>query len=406
MGSVVIILTQFFDPFLQQVVIYPNRLVPSDISPIIVRTDRYEARSLEGLPLPSIVDLSMKAAIYKGLFNVRDSTEHDAVYTCPTGNCTWSTFTSLAVCNKCLNITDEILNDCDETGKCILSLPNGPMLSGYGSQINTSVTNISSSLNKIQPSVIKFSSLRSKKVDNSVYAAAMECAMWYCVNTYTATVIDGMLKQDQLSSWRNDSALPSQTSDLIYHLPTSFANTTANSSVFRVTHLAAKSMNRFMSDLFTGSGGVNVSGSAFTSDIIQALYTTDTLPELIDNLAISMSNNIRQQNANVSSPEWRGTAWKSQTYVHVRWAWFAFPAGLVVLSLALLVGTIIETKYREVMIWKSNNLALLFHGRGLELDSLDEMPVNKISQMTEKAKGISVELMQVSSQTWKFVQKR
>lgn len=402
----IIILTQLFDPFLQQVVVYPNRLVPSDISPIIVRTDRYEARSLEGLPLPSIVDLSMKAAIYKGVFNVQHSAEQDLVYTCPTGNCTWSPFISLAVCNKCLDITDEIKKNCDETGNCILSLTNGPMLFGYGDQINTSVTNISSSLNKIQPSVVKFSSLRSKKADKSAYATAMQCAMWYCVNTYTATVVDGMLRQGRLSSWRNDSALPSQSSDLIYHFPTSFTNTTANSSVFRVTHLAAKSMNKFMSELFTGSGGVNGSGSTFTSDIIQALYTTDALPELIDNLAISMTNNIRQQNESVSSPEWRGTAWESQTYVHVRWAWFAFPTALVVLSLALLVGTIIETRYREVLIWKSNNLALLFHGRGLELDSLDETPVNKLSQMTEKAKGINVELMQVSSQAWNFVQKK
>ncbi len=387
-------------------VVYPERLVPSDVSPIIVRTDRYEARSLEGLPLPSVVDLSMKAAIYKGVFNVRDSAEQDLGHTCPTGNCMWSAFTSLAVCNRCLDITDEIEKTCDEKGNCRLSLHNGPMLFGSGAQINTSVTSISSPLKEIQPSVIKFSSLRSKKADNSGYASAMECAMWYCVNTYTATVVDGKLTQDLLSSWRNDSALPSQSSDLIYHPPASFTNTTAQFSVFRVTHLAAKSMNRFMSELFTGSGGVNSSGSAFTSDIIQALYNTDQLSKLVDNLAISMTNNIRQQNESNFTRDWRGTAWKSETYVHVRWAWFSFPAALVLLSLALLTGTIIETRYRNIMIWKSNNLALLFHGRGLKLDTLDDTPVNKLSQMTEKAKGISVELIQGSSQAWNFVQKQ
>ena len=405
LGSIIIILTQFFDPFLQQVVVYPNRLVPSDDSPIIVRTDRYQARSLGGLALPSVVDLSMKAAIYKGIFNVRDSAEQDLGHTCPTGNCTWPAFTSLAVCNKCLDITDKIEKKCDETGNCVVSLPNGPVLSGYGGQINSSVTNISLSLMEIQPSVLKFSSLRSKKVDKSGYATAIECALWYCVNTYTATVVDGRLKQEIRSSWRNDSAVPSQSSDLIYRPSTSIGNTTTNSSVFRVTHLAAKSMNKFMSELFTGSGIVNILDAEFTSDISQALYTTNNLSALVDNLAVSMTNSMRQQNESVSNPNWVGIAWTSQTYLHVRWAWFAFPATLVVLSLTLLLGTMIETRYRKVMVWKSNNLALLFHGRGLELDNSDDTPVNTLTQMTEKAKGIKVELVQGLSEAWKFVQR-
>lgn len=324
----------------------------------------------------------MKAAIYKGIFNVRDSADQDLVHTCPTGNCTWPAFTSLAVCNRCLDITNEIEKSCNETGSCVLSLPNGPMLTGSG-QINLSVANISLSLMDIQPSVSRFSSLRSKKGGESDHASAIECALWYCVNTYTASVVDGILKQEIHSSWRNDSALPSQSSDLIYHPSTQFTNNTGNSSIFRVTHIAARSMNKFMSELFTGSGGVSSSGAAFTSDINQALYTTDNITAVINNLAISMTNNILQQNDSISTPDWKGTAWTSQTYVHVRWAWFTFPATIVVLSLALLLGTILETRYRDVMVWKSNNLALLFHGKGLELDGPDDTPVNKLSQMTE-----------------------
>ena len=405
LGSIIVILTQFFDPFLQQAVVYPDRLVPSEVSPIIVRTDRYEARSLEGLPIPSIIDLSMKAAIYRGVFNMRDRAEQDLVHTCPTGNCTWSSFTTLAACNRCDDITNKIEKVCDNNESCVLSLPNGPMLSGYGDQINSSITNISSSLKEIQPSIFKFSSLKSQKVDGSDHASAMECAMWYCVNTYTATVVDGVLTEDILSSWRNDSATPSLSSDLIYHPPISSTNSTTNFSDFRVAHLAATSMNNFVSRLFTGSGEVNSSGSMFTSDTIQALYGTDNLTALIDHLAIAITNNIRQQNDSVSSSNWRGTAWTSQTYVHVRWGWIAFPVILVVLSSALLLGTITETKYRDVMVWKSDNLALLFHGRGLELDSLDDTPVNKLSEMTEKAKEIRVELTQGPSKAWNFVER-
>lgn len=49
-----------FDPFLQQVVVYPDRLVASDKAATIVRAQRYQARSYEDLPLPSVVDISMK----------------------------------------------------------------------------------------------------------------------------------------------------------------------------------------------------------------------------------------------------------------------------------------------------------------------------------------------------------
>ena len=54
-----------FDPFLQQVVIYPDRLVPSDNVATIVRAQNYVARSEEGLPLPSVVDMSLKVCIHQ-----------------------------------------------------------------------------------------------------------------------------------------------------------------------------------------------------------------------------------------------------------------------------------------------------------------------------------------------------
>ena len=55
-----------FDPFLQQVVVYPDRLVPSDKPSSIVRAQRYGAHSYEGLPLPSVLDLSMKVMKVEG----------------------------------------------------------------------------------------------------------------------------------------------------------------------------------------------------------------------------------------------------------------------------------------------------------------------------------------------------
>ncbi|KAL8826521.1 MAG: hypothetical protein Q9170_007369 [Blastenia crenularia] len=283
------------------------------------------------------------------------------------------------------------------------ALPNGPVLSGLGGQINASVTNISSELHGIEPSILRFSSLVSKEVSNSDRVLAFECSMFYCIGEFAATVTDGIVQQEMLASWRNDSARINATSDLIIKPPLESTKRSGQAATFKVSHVAVTAINSFMSSMFTGSGGVNNSGSVFSSDVMQALYDTSNLTQRIDNLATSMTNNIRGQDDHASDPAC-GIAWTSETYLHVRWAWFAFPATLVLVSALFLLGTILETSYRDVLIWKSNNLALLFHGRGLNLSSPREQPVSKLSAMNVRARGIKVELFQTPEGGWKLTQ--
>jgi len=75
-GAAITVLLLLFDPFLQQVVVYPDRLVASEKAAFIARAQRYQARSDEGLPLPSIVDMSMKVSTWKGSC-VIDVNTHD-----------------------------------------------------------------------------------------------------------------------------------------------------------------------------------------------------------------------------------------------------------------------------------------------------------------------------------------
>ncbi|KAI4186838.1 MAG: hypothetical protein L6R41_003223 [Letrouitia leprolyta] len=227
--------------------------------------------------------------------------------------------------------------------------------------------------------------------------------MFYCIGQFAASVTDGVVDQRMLASWRNDSARFNDTSDLILRPPSEFTNQTNRATTFKVSHVAAAAINSFMTRMFTGSGGTNNSGSVFSSDVMQALYDTSNLTKRIDNLATSMTNNIRGQDDHVSGPAY-GIAWKSETYLHVRWAWFAFPAALIFISALFLLGTIYETSYRDVLIWKGSNLALLFHGRGLNLSSPDERPVDKLSSMNTRAKNIKAELLDSPGGGWKLTQ--
>ncbi|KAL8763231.1 MAG: hypothetical protein Q9184_000949 [Pyrenodesmia sp. 2 TL-2023] len=401
-GAFVIVLVNLFDPFLQQVVVYKTRSIPSDNAPTIVRSQVYAARSEEGLPLPSLVDLSMKAAIYNGIFDIKENADSGVAHTCPTGRCSWHNFLSLAVCSRCVDITSYVERQCTD-GKChSLSLPNGPALTGLGGQINSSITHISRELHGIEPSILRFTSLISKEVSNPENASATECSIFYCVGKYAATVNDGVVSQQMLAAWRNDSASHKDSSDLILEPPKSFSDEN-ETLVFNVTHVAAAAINSFITKRFTGAGGVNNSGSIFSSDILQALYDTSNLTKRIDNLATSMTNNIREQDDHVCGPA-HGIAWTDETYVHVRWGWFTFPAALMLVSALFLLAIILETSYRDTLVWKSSNLALLFHGRGLNLSSPSDQPVSRLSAMTSRARKIKTELLETPDGGWKLTQ--
>lgn len=384
-------------------VAYNSRSAPSDQYPTIARSYVYTARSEEGLPLPSLVDLSMKAAIYNGVFDFKENADFGVAHTCSTGHCSWQNLSSLAVCSRCVNITSYVDKQCT-SGKCFaLFLPSGPSLKGLGGQINSSVTNIAPELHGIEPSIIRFTSLVSREISDPDSASAVECSMFYCVGIYAATVKDGIVKQRMLASWRNDSARHSDSSDLILRPPRSFINKNNHTMTFNVSHIAAAAINDFMTKKFTGTGGVNNSGSIFSSDIMQALYDTSNLTKRIDNLATSMTNNIREQDNGVFDTA-RGIAWTNETYVHVRWAWFAFPATLILISSSFLLAIIFETSYRDVMVWKSSTLALLFHGRGLDLSSPSNRPVRRSSSMSTRASNIKAELFETPEGGWRLVQ--
>ncbi|KAL9629369.1 MAG: hypothetical protein Q9164_006911, partial [Protoblastenia rupestris] len=235
---------------------------------------------------------------------------------------------------------------------------------------------------------------------------AWECALYYCVNDYKAVVRDGAFSQTVQNTWRNDSATHSQSDDLVYSPPKSRINNTGRNFEYRVHNLAAQALNVFMTDTFTGSGRIEQSNKrpAFSSDVIQALYEADDVPIRVRNLAVSMSNNMRQQNDSDSYP-FAGTAYKTQTFLHVRWPWTAYPMTLLTVSVMCLFATIRQTTCHKVNAWKSSTLALLFFGQGLDSDHDDRSPSNTLSQMTQRSSNLRVELLETDNHGWRLVER-
>lgn len=402
-GCIVVISNLLFDPFLQQVVVYPDYAVSTGEPASVSRSQRYMAFEEEGLPLPSVVDLSMKGAVYNGVFAIKDEAAMGVDHSCSTGNCSYPEFSSLAICNTCVNITEYVQKSCNDTGCYNLQLPGGIELSGLGGQINASTSSISPELDDIEASLLRLGVLISKSVPDPDTAFALECAFYFCINRYKISVSDSVIEQRVLDSWRNDSAKADGSQDLTYRPPSSFLNCDEDPEEFKVSALAAKSLKAFMRQSFTGSGGLNNSGSAFTSDIIQALYKQSNLSERMNNLAVSMTNDIREHNDSKYGSV-LGTAWQTQTYVHVRWAWFSFPAIVTLLALLFLAGSMIETSQRKILIWKSSNLALLFHGRGLDFRGTGQDRASTISKIDEVVEDMKIKLVQDDEHAWRLSQ--
>ena len=400
-GCIVVILSLLFDPFIQQVVVYPDHGVPAPNAATVSRAVQYGNHESESLSLPSVVHLSMKGAVYNGIFAIKDEASMGVGHSCPTGNCSYPQFSSLAVCNVCENITEYIHKTCDHTGCHKLSLPGGLSLSGLGGQINTSLTAISPKLNEVEASLCRLGLLTSTSVNDPYAARALECVFYYCINRYETVVSHSLIKENILYTWRNDSARHNASQDLIYRPPPSFLDTKEDPEEFRISALSAKSLSAFMRQTLTGSGGLNESGSAFSSDVLQALYKQANLSARMDNLAISMSNNIREQNDRRFAPV-NGTAWENQTYVHVRWAWFSFPACVTFLAVLFLAGSMIQTSQMKILVWKSSNLALLFHGRGLHFRGIGHDKVSTVSHIDAVVGDMDVKLVQDNGHEWRL----
>ena len=402
-GCLLVISNLLFDPFLQQVVVYPDRAVPASQPASVSRSQRYVAHEDEGLPLPSVVDLSMKGAIYNGVFAIKDKPAMSVDHDCSTGNCSYPTFSSLAICNTCVNITEYVKKSCDQTGCYELRLPGGISLSGLGGQINASMSKISPDLRSIEASIVQIGILTSKSVAEPDDARAFECAFYYCINQYRTFVSGSVFKQSVQRSWRNDSARLNSSQDLLYRPPSSFLSHDDDPKEYRVSALAAGSLGVFMRHTFTGSGGLNKSGSAFSSDMMQALHKQSNLTARMDNLAVSMTNNLREHNDSKYDAI-LGVAWHSEAYVHVRWGWFSFPAAVTCLALLFLVASMIETSRKDAPVWKSSNLALLLHGRSLSFKSSPRGHVGTISRIDEAVADMDVRLLQDSEKTWRLVE--
>ncbi|KAJ5620237.1 hypothetical protein N7510_004221 [Penicillium lagena] len=384
-----------FDVFAQQIISVEDRVVPMNITsndqlPRVQRGDKYAPETnLETPPLELV------ASFYSGLL-AGNFTPSNPV--CSTGNCTWPTVSSLAVCGGCTDVSSKLISTSHHINKghttYKYALPDGLALfrssiinSKYGgseqpvfSVLNVSNANESmdryhaykSIANDPKNGLVMIAHLESissmtrngmqepgSKPDPSGFSAH-ECALWFCVQAYNISMTNGNLKQATVGSWSKSK----RGSNYNYHFATPPPE-------FNIPHNASFQIStqvvQILGDSVKSAIGGYVSNSEgniyMTNMTVSGIYARmNDLDRWIDNYARIMTQSLRSiaDSSPVTDTYYLGTAFRDQIYIHVRWAWLAFPAAMIIGTCLLLLVTIWKTDRSPVGPWRNSSLAPFF----------------------------------------------
>lgn len=447
LGAFITVVALAIGPFSQQVVHYIDRnVVLKDINATVPRSNIFNRSGIfQVYGVHANMDLSLKAAVYDALYNINSPSLAITTH-CPTGNCTFpanhtASYSSIGVCSKCDDITDLIELSSTSYDTTALeyswSLPNGQELKNAFQEGHFMVSNSTSAyrdkttLQGIGASFANLSMLslvgRNCTIGSSVAdstcpdswltAWAGECAMYFCVKSYSASIAAGVLTEDVVSTYINNNSLDITQESYVMVPDTCLIDgqsyniseyaTTQNHTndpryvalsdngtlfwlwsacVYQVDTTAVISMLDYFGTAFDGfTDGDDLIRVSYSADIMQVLYASgnaslQTLDSTFTQLANTMTNNMRLNGYGDLAV---GLTWQTTTYIHVEYGWLSLPAALVGLSILFLVATMIRS--RKLAVWKSSALAVVYHGIReewrVEADTLKQM--NKAADKTK-----------------------
>jgi len=384
-------------------------------------------------------EYGMKAAIYDGLFKPKSVTDLQPV--CPTGNCTFPLFDSLAVCSKCLNVTDSVIinepvanpDELDGVQLISYSLPGGEVefsvlfsegtLAMGPELVATTVLppDLPSEVLGVQNpfltlAILQFPNVQLQIKNGNYYNAppvTHECALYFCINTYNVTVQNSNATTQVVSTWTSDTGTPTVggalqpggmegTQDAVFQRP---PDKQQENDTYYVAAGSLANLQAWLN--VTVQGSINTSFSEvddpqWLSDELLILNATTDWMFLMHKLAMAMTTYIRDptqvqlQHAN----QVLGVAYRFETYIHVAWIWLTLPVALVGISIVFLTATIIDNESKRALAWKSSSLALLFHG----LEGVGRARGGEgMLQMRRVARRTKVVLSRGYSGEWKLV---
>jgi hypothetical protein len=265
---------------------------------------------------------------------------------------------------------------------------------------------------------------------NSTGIGAARCSLFPCVQTYSATVDYNRLSEELISVATEWSELDNSMLDIGclspperisvanagYHIvneawiPYNYSadklpNDTGSINrdcIYSLATFSAKNLESFLATFLNGSLTIGEEGYDF--DIagpatLQTIYNNQQVSfqrinETWNNLSQAITTHMRQNGAYGTAAI--GNTIRNQSCLRARWAFLAYPAALVVLTIVFFIAMVLETNAggRGEHDWKSSPLPLLFHG--LDRDSFRSTTQGRelvrVKDMDDVAAGLSVRL--------------
>ncbi|KAI1623243.1 hypothetical protein EDD37DRAFT_651418 [Exophiala viscosa] len=428
LGAALTILALVSDPFIQQVGRYDPcvRAAEKGLASV-ARTNNYTVTGMHNGAGTETLDLSMQAAIIKGMYK----SFSPITLTCSTGNCTFPEYRTLGVCGGCVNATNKIEYGCTKysvnnftSEDCIWQLPSGLNISREPPIVMV-IDTVSFSSADADPSEILNTAEMLFYTQSSGYSTsndsvgetsvpytnvmALRCSLWPCVRTYRGRVDQGETTE-QLISTHN---MTRNMSLLAYDMTLGFVATPMpcliNGSYFAASSLANQSIAVL-------SGSVDKYQFNLTDPLPLDCYFNYADPlglvQFLDRFLVGSA--ARSDYSDDEDPTWMGLLWNdgnaSLQTMNTAWGDLAEPMTIQIRqtgdpsnsaptvgqalqtetwTVVLLIATLVITEKCSGpnWLWSASPLALLFHG--LDDDSRDRgRSLNDLGEMKRLAGGL------------------
>ncbi|PLB49189.1 hypothetical protein P170DRAFT_177262 [Aspergillus steynii IBT 23096] len=390
-GASLTFLALAVDPFAQQILSFPSRQVQALNETALIQSARnYTAGYL--------------TADYKRISNLQTRAINSALSLPDTGlqaqctmeKCSYPRFVSLGICSKCEDVTEQTTQDCVGTVLPTANLPVIDMNCTYTAPYEYSVTlslddmatgtvfdgetfkklavNFWTTYSRTPPPSADLEKERYKIFDietpivsfiaTTQYASIpytsqnttawppkpsfTECVMYWCEKEYAPSNFSAtsdptpvsraqklqIIIQDEDYIWAKNTYKFVPPPDLI---PLS-----NKSSTYHISQPLSMDLVSELGNLFNGS------------DATYHILVANNLTDVVKSLSTSLTDAIRS--ADVSS-RISGKAFRTETYINVRWPWIILPLFVVLASTILLLATTVST--RNTVLWKNSLLPLL-----------------------------------------------
>lgn len=449
LGAIILILMLAFDPFIQQVLRYPTESIAEQ--PQTTNTTGSEnlafAPQIKYFDSANVSKTDWNGASYLGVW----SSDFGIQPQCPSGNCTWPIYKSLAMCNKCADLTSVATLNCPTpewnstgnasgsySGKCEVVLPQGH---SSATTVTLNVADGTISNTDLQTAMIWEVYNEDDKYDNKTYLNinrpqmvlaeaslgldddkianqsnmvpgiyiehVTECAISYCIQDFDISVHNGYTTLQKGSSDFGQLLSLNNSLTGITTLCWAPSGTPSDVRIYTST-IGNESIGLNTSD-FVFCGFNSLSSDAFTGTKLDRYFIADgneysktparaTPANVARVMRMGLNLTMEQtsaawtqmglQNTNITIV---GTMYNTEIMVKVQWLWLILPASLVLGSNIFLTLTILKSKTR--VPWKSSVLALLFHG----INHVDRDEHSTNSGMQTVAENLYVKLQYCDS---------